>query len=80
MFFRSAYYGIMASVIGGVAGYLCTILVEAATTGTLRLAPVPVVPILEASALAIAACLLATCVPLGRISRMSVVGAIGGVE
>ncbi len=77
---EGAYYGIMASVIGGVAGYLCTILVEAATTGALRLAPVPVVPILEASALAIAACLLATCVPLGRISRMSVVGAIGGVE
>ena len=77
---EGAYYGIMASVIGGVAGYLCTILVEAATTGTLRLAPVPVVPILEASVLAIAACLLATCVPLGRISRMSVVGAIGGVE
>ena len=77
---EGAYYGIMASVIGGVAGYLCTILVEAATTDTLRLAPVPVVPILEASALAIAACLLATCVPLGRISRMSVVGAIGGVE
>ena len=77
---EGAYYGIMASVIGGVAGYLCTILVEAATTGTLRLAPVPLVPILEASALAIAACLLATCVPLGRISRMSVVGAIGGVE
>ncbi len=77
---EGAYYGIMASVIGGVAGYLCTILVEAATTGTLRLAPVPVVPILEASALAIAACLLATCVPLGRISRMSIVGAIGGVE
>ena len=77
---EGAYYGIMASVIGGVAGYLCTILVEAATTGALRLAPVPVVPILEASVLAIAACLLATCVPLGRISRMSVVGAIGGVE
>ncbi len=77
---EGAYYGIMASVIGGVAGYLCTILVEAATTGALRLAPVPVVPILEASALAIAACLLATCVPLGRISRMSVVGAIGRVE
>ena len=30
--------------------------------------------------LAIAACLLATCVPLRKIRRMSIVGAIGAVE
>ena len=77
---EGAYYGMIASVIGGIAGYLCTISVEAATTDTLRLVAVPVVPILEASGLAIAACLLATCVPLRKIRRMSIVGAIGAVE
>ena len=77
---EGAYYGMVASVIGGIAGYLCTISVEAATTDTLRLVAVPVVPTLEASGLAIAACLLATCVPLRKIRRMSIVGAIGAVE
>ena len=77
---EGAYYGMIASVIGGIAGYLCTISVEAATTDTLRLVAVPVVPTLEASGLAIAACLLATCVPLRKIRRMSIVGAIGAVE
>ncbi len=77
---EGAYYGMIASVIGGIAGYLCTIFVEAAMTDTLRLVAVPVVPTLEASGLAIAACLLATCVPLRKIRRMSIVGAIGAVE
>ncbi len=77
---EGAYYGMIASAIGGIAGYLCTIFVEAAATDTLRLVAVPVVPILEASGLAIAACLLATCVPLRKIRRMSIVGAIGAVE
>ena len=35
---------------------------------------------LEAGALAVAACLLATCIPLRRISKMSVVEAIEAVE
>lgn len=77
---EGAYYGMIASVIGGIAGYLCTIFVEAAMTDTLRLVAVPVVPTLEALGLAIAACLLATCVPLRKIRRMSIVGAIGAVE
>ncbi len=55
-------------------------LVEAAVTDELRLAAVPVLPMLEASALATAACLLATCVPLGRISRMPIVSSIDRVE
>ena len=77
---EGAYYGIIAAVIGGVTGYICTIFVEAATTDTIRLAAIPVVPILEAGALAVAACLLATCIPLRRISKMSVVEAIEAVE
>ena len=77
---EGAYYGMIAAVIGSIAGYICTIFVEAATTDTIRLAAIPVVPILEAGALAVAACLLATCIPLRRISKMSVVEAIEAVE
>lgn len=77
---EGAYYGIIAAVIGSIAGYICTIFVDAAMTNTLRLAAVPVIPIVEAAVLSIAACLLATCIPLRRISRMSIVGSIEAVE
>ncbi len=77
---EGAYYGVIASVIGSVAGYICTIFVQAATTDTLQLAVVPIIPILEAAALAIAACLLATCIPLRRISKMSIVDSIETAE
>ena len=77
---EGAYYGMIAAVIGSITGYICTIFVEAAATDTVQLVAVPVLPILEAAALAIAACLLATCIPLRRISKMSVVASIQTVE
>lgn len=77
---EGAYYGMIAAVIGSFAGYLCTILIDAATMDELRLTAVPVVPIAEASAFAVAACLLATCIPLRRISRMNIVDSIVPVE
>ena len=77
---EGAYYGMIAAAIGSVAGYACTIFVEAAATNEIRLVAVPVLPIVEAAALAIAACLLATCVPLRRISKMSMVESIEAVE
>lgn len=77
---EGAYYGMIAAVIGSVAGYICTIFVEAATTGRIQPAAVPVIPIAEAAALAIAACLLATCIPLRRISKMNIVESIEAVE
>lgn len=77
---EGAYYGMIAAVLGSVAGYICTVFVEAAAADALRLTAVPVVPILEAAALAIAACLAATCIPLRRISRMDIVDSIGAVE
>ena len=43
---ESAYYGIIASVIGSVLGYVCTIFIEAATSDTLQLVAIPVIPIL----------------------------------
>ena len=66
----------IAAAIGSVAGYVCTIFVEAAVTDELRLVAPPLIPIAEAAALAVAACLLATCIPLRRISTMSIVDAI----
>ncbi len=77
---EGAYYGMIAAVIGSIAGYICTIFVEAAISDELRLVALPVLPMLEAAALAIAACLLATCIPLRRISRLSIVDSIETVE
>ena len=73
---EGAYYGIFASVIGSVLGYVCYIFVGAAQTDTLQLVAVPVAAILEAAAVSVAACLAATAIPLRAISRMSIVGSI----
>ena len=73
---EGAYYGIFAAVIGSAAGYLCTILVESAGAGEFHLTAPPLAAMAEAAALSIAACLLATAVPLRRIARMSIVESI----
>ena len=77
---EGAYYGMIAAVLGCGAGYLCTILTEGAATGGFRLPPVPVLPMAEAALLSVGACLLATALPLRRISRLSIVESIEGVE
>jgi len=77
---EGAYYGIFASLFGGVLSYLCILLINAAETGGLTIMPVPFLSIAEASILAIAACLLATAVPLRSISRRSIVNSIETVE
>lgn len=73
---EGAYYGIFASVIGAVLGYVCCIFVGAAQTDTLQLVAVPVAAILEAAAVSVAACLAATAIPLRAISRMNIVDSI----
>ena len=73
---EGAYYGIFASVIGAVLGYVCCIFVGAAQTDTLQLVAIPVAAILEAAAVSVAACLAATAIPLRTISRMSIVDSI----
>lgn len=70
------YYGMYAAVLGGVAGYLCSILVEAAASDTLTLVSVPVTAILEAGVISVVSCLLATAVPLRRISKLSIVESV----
>ena len=73
---EGAYYGIFASVIGAVLGYVCCIFVGAAQTDALQLVAIPVAAILEAAAVSVAACLAATAIPLRAISRMSIVDSI----
>lgn len=77
---EGAYYGLTAALLGGLAGYGCTVLVQAATTDTLGLAPVPWLALAEAAGASVLACLLATAIPLRSISRLSVVEAIEAVE
>ena len=77
---EGAYYAVIASVIGAVLGYICTIFVNAATTDTLQLTAVPVMAILQAAAVSIIACLAAACIPLSKIAKMSIVESIESVE
>ncbi len=74
---EGAYYGIFAAVIGCVLGYIFTVFVEAAANNEFQLiSKVPVIPMAEAAIVSVAACLLATCVPLQRIAKMSIVDSI----
>lgn len=77
---EGAYYGIFASLIGAVLGYICCIFVNAAQTDTLQLISIPVLSIAEAAIISILACLLATAIPLRKISKMSIVDSIETVE
>lgn len=77
---EGAYYGIIATVIGSIAGYICTIFVNASTTDTVQLVAIPILSIAEAGIFSIAACLIATCIPLKKIAKMSIVGSIETVE
>ena len=77
---EGAYYGLIASVFGAVCGYLCTIFIGAAAADHLYWTAVPVVPILEAAAVSVAACLAATAIPLRGIAKMNVVDSILTVE
>ncbi len=75
-----AYYGIFASMIGAVLGYICCVFVEAAQTDTLQLVAIPFYTIVEAATISIAACLLATAVPLRAIAKMNIVDSIETIE
>ncbi len=77
---EGVYYGGIAAVIGGTAGYICTIFVEAAVNGSVRLTAVPILSIGCAAAFSIGACIAATCVPLWRMNRVSIVDSIERVE
>lgn len=73
------FYGVIATAVGSLAGYCSTMIVEAAVSNKITLVPMPIVPILEAALLSVTACLLATAIPLWRISRLNIVEAVGTV-
>ncbi|MDE6846543.1 MAG: FtsX-like permease family protein [Lachnospiraceae bacterium] len=77
---EGAYYGLIASGIGAVCGYICSIFVEAAANDSLQLSAVPLAAILEAAAVSVAACLIATAIPLRAIGKLSIVESIETVE
>ena len=77
---EGAYYGIFASLIGAVLGYICCVFVNAAQTDTLQLITVPFLAIGEAAIISILACLLATAIPLRKISKLSIVDSIETIE
>lgn len=77
---ESAYYGITAALIGSVIGYICTVFVSAAVSGTIRLVSIPGIPMVEASVFSIGACLLATYIPLKQAAKLSIVDSIEFTE
>ena len=77
---EGAYYGIFASIIGSVLGYICSIFVNAAATNEIQLIPIPFLSMMEVSILSLIACLIATYIPLIRIAKMNVVESIEIVE
>jgi len=77
---EGAYYGIFASLIGAALGYICCIFVGAAQTDALQPVAVPAAAIAAAAVISVAACLLATAVPLRAIAKMNIVDSIETVE
>lgn len=77
---EGGYYGLIASLIGSVLGYVCTIFVGAGMSNELQLTAIPAVSIVQAAGVSVTACLLATAIPLRSIARMNIVEAIGTVE
>lgn len=77
---EGAYYGIIASGAGAICGYLCSIFIETAVSESLQITAAPLLPIAEAAAISILACLAATAVPLQVISKINIVTSIETVE
>lgn len=77
---EGALYGLTASVLGSLCGYLCTVFIDAATTDALQFTAFPAAAALEASILSVAACLLATAFPLRSITKLGIVDSIETVE
>ena len=77
---EGAYYGIYASLIGAALGYVCVLFIRAAETDGLHLVAIPLAAMGQAAVISVAACLLATAVPLCSIGRMNIVESIESAE
>lgn len=76
---EGAYYGIWASAIGSAAGYLCSVFIGAAVNSTLWFDSIPVMSLLEASLISIAACMTASVIPLRAVAKAEIVKAITSI-
>jgi len=77
---EGAYYGIIAAVIGNIAGYICAVIIGAAVTDTVKWVAVPLASVILITVISVIACLTATCIPLKKVADMSIVESIGTVE
>lgn len=77
---EGAYYGLIASGIGAVCGYACTIFVEAAANDELCFVKFPTSSVLTAAVVSVAACFTATAIPLRTVGKMSIVESIETME
>lgn len=77
---EGAYYGMIAALIGCSLGYLGTLVVHAAASNAFQLVAPPIAAMAEATFLSIAACLMATCLPLYKITQLAIVEAIETVD
>jgi len=74
---EGAYYGLIATLIGGILGYACSLFINTAADDIIQAMVMPLITIAEAAIFSVLACLLATSIPLRRISKTDIVSAIG---
>lgn len=77
---ESAYYGIYASVIGVVVGYLFSLLINYAIYGEMDLFAVSIPAMLAVVVISITACIIATLIPLRAVGKIDIVSAISYLE
>lgn len=74
---EGVYYGIIATLIGGILGYGCSLFINVAADDIVQAMIMPLITVVEAAIASILACLLATSIPLRKISKMDIALAIG---
>lgn len=74
------FYGIIATVIGSVIGYICILFIDAAANEVFKITSFPFLSAFEAAFIFIGACLVATLLPLLRVSKMNIVECIEIIE
>lgn len=77
---EGAYYGIIATLIGGLLGYGCSLFINIAANDIVQAMIRPLITVVEAAIISILACLLATFIPLRTVAKVSIVEAIQTVE
>lgn len=77
---EGAYYGIIATLIGGILGYGCSLFINVAANDIVQAMVMPLITVAEAAIFSVLACLLATFIPLRTVAKVSIVEAIQTVE